>query len=135
MVTSPHHPALNTRTIQLLRVRTRVSRLRFDEGLDLDLTWVVSHLSELEILFGGQITEDFYENGKKLANFDINPSTIQYKFSISYVRIRLYDTFSYTNDPTLDPTVTNITYLHNLTNIVRRFGRHGFRYSNPLAFS
>ena len=96
----------------------KVSRLRFDEGLDLDLTWVVSHLSELEILFAGRLTEDFYENGKKLANFDVNPSTIQYKFSISYVRIRLYDTFSYINDPTLDPTVTNITYLHNLTNTI-----------------
>jgi hypothetical protein len=96
----------------------KTSRLRFDEGLSLDLTWVVSHLSELEIQFGGQLTEDFYENGKKLANFDIEPSTIQYKFSISYVRIRLYDTFSYTNDPTLDPTVTNISYLHNLTNTV-----------------
>ena len=96
----------------------KISRLRFDEGLNLDLTWVVSHLSELEVLFGGELTEDFYENGKKLANFDITPSMIQYKFSISYVRIRLYDSFSYLNDPTLDPTVTNITYLHNLTNTV-----------------
>src|SRR5260370_526421 len=88
----------------------KVAPLRVDEGLSMDLNWVVSHLSELEILFGGELTEDFYENGKKLVNFDVIPSTIQYKFSISYVRIRLYDTFSYINNPTLNPTVTNITY-------------------------
>ena len=94
----------------------KLARLRFDLGLDLDVTWVVSHLSELEIIFDGQLNEDLYGNGTNQTNFEINRSLIQYKFSISYVRIRLYDSFSYTEDPALVPTVTNITNLRETTN-------------------
>jgi hypothetical protein len=95
---------------------SKLSRLRFDEGLDLDVTWVVSHLSELEVIFDGQLNEDFYGNGTNQTNFEINRSLIQYKFPISYFRTRLYDSFSYTEDPSLVPTVTNITTLRELTN-------------------
>ena len=95
---------------------SKLSRLRFDQGLDLDVTWVVSHLSELEVIFDGQLNEDLYGNGTDQTIFDINHSLIQYKFSISYFRIRLYDSFSYTQDPSLVPTVTNITTLRELTN-------------------
>src|SRR5271165_2570167 len=94
----------------------KLSRLRFDQGLDLDVTWVVSHLSELEVIFDGQLNEDLYGNGTNQTNFEINRSLIQYKFSISYFRIRLYDSFSYTQDPGLVPTVTNIPTLRELTN-------------------
>jgi len=95
---------------------SKLSRLRFDEGLDLDVTWVVSHLSELEVIFDGQLNEDLYGNATNQTNFEITRSLIQYKFSISYFRIRLYDSFSYTQDPGLVPTVTNITTLRELTN-------------------
>ncbi len=79
----------------------------------------MTHLNQLKIIFAGQLDEDLYGNGTKIVNFNINPgSLVEYKFSISDFRIRLYDTFSYVNDPTLDATVTNITYLHNLTNTV-----------------
>ena len=95
---------------------SKLSRLRFDEGMDLDVTWVVSHLSELEVIFDGRVNEDLYGNGTDQTNFEITRSLIQYKFSISYFRIRLYDSFSYTQDPSLVPTVTNITTLRELTN-------------------
>ena len=113
----------------------KVSRLRFDEGLDLDVTWVVSHLSELEVLFDGQLTEDFYGNGTKQANFEVTPSLIQYKFSISYFRIRLYDSFSYTNDPTSGSHRHKYYIPAQFDEYDRPQGRLGFRYSNPLAFS
>src|SRR6266550_4187302 len=41
----------------------KLGRLSLFQGLNLDVTWVVSHLSQLEIVFGGQLTEDFYANG------------------------------------------------------------------------
>src|ERR1700730_10915432 len=95
---------------------SKLSRLRVDQGVDLDVTWVVSHLSQLEIIFAGRLNEDLYGNGTNQTNFEIPFSLIQYKFSISDFRIRLYDSFSYTQDPGLVPTVTNITTLRELTN-------------------
>jgi hypothetical protein len=97
---------------------SKLSRFRFDQGLTLDVVWVVSHLSQLEIVFGGRVLEDIYGNGKNEVNFEITPSMIQYKFSIGDIRIRLYDQFSYLEDPTTDPTITNITYLRRFTNTV-----------------
>jgi hypothetical protein len=94
----------------------KISRLRFDQGLDLDVTWVVSHLSQLKVIFDGRLTEDFYGNGTNQSNFEVPSSLIEYRFSISYFRIRLYDSFSYTLDPSLNPTVSNITTLRELTN-------------------
>jgi hypothetical protein len=97
----------------------RLSRLRFDQGLTLDVVWVLSHLNQLEIIFGGLITEDIYGNGRNEANFSITPgSMIQYKFAVSNFRFRLYDQYSYVEDPTTDPTVANITYLRRFTNTV-----------------
>lgn len=97
----------------------KLSRLRFDQGLTLDVVWVVSHLSQLEIVFGGRVIEDIYANGKNEVNFEITPdSMIQYKFSIADVRIRLYDQYSYVEDPATDPTVTNLTYLRRFTNTI-----------------
>ena len=96
----------------------KIARLRLDEGLTLDVTWVVSHLSQLEIIFDGRLTEDFYGNGSNQTNFEVSSSLIDYKFSISDHRIRLYDRFSYTIDPTLNPTVSNITTLRDFSNTV-----------------
>jgi hypothetical protein len=97
----------------------KVGKFSLFEGLNLDLTWVPSHLNQLEIVFGGQLTEDFFSNGRNVVNAGITPgSMIQYKFSLEDYRIRIYDQISYVQDPTLDPTVTNVAYLRRFTNTI-----------------
>jgi hypothetical protein len=97
----------------------KISRVRFDQGLTLDVVWVLSHLNQLEIVFGGLVTEDIYGNGKNQTNFSITPgSKIEYKFAVSNFRFTLFDQYSYVEDPTTDPTVANITYLRRFTNTV-----------------
>jgi hypothetical protein len=97
----------------------KISRVRFYEALDLNTTWVLSRLNELKFNFGGKVSEDFYGNGKSHINVGISPdSLVQLQFAISDFRVRLYDHFSYIQDPTFDPTVTKTTYLNSLTNTV-----------------
>ena len=52
-------------------------------------------------------------------NFAIAPdSMIEFKFAVSDFRVRLYDQFSYTQNPTTDPTATNTANLNSLTNTI-----------------
>jgi hypothetical protein len=97
----------------------KVSRFSFLEGINLNTTWALSHINQLQFNFGGTLREDFFGNGKSFVNFSIAPdSLLQFKFAVSDVQVRLYDHFSYTQDPSTDPTAANTTYLNNLTNVL-----------------
>jgi hypothetical protein len=97
----------------------KLSRFSIEQALDLNTTWVLSHFNQLELRFGGKLSEDFFGNGKQRVAFGIAPdSKVQFQFAISDFRVRVYDQFSYVQDPTSDPTVTNTTYLNRLTNSV-----------------
>ncbi|MBV8376199.1 MAG: hypothetical protein JO279_04275 [Verrucomicrobia bacterium] len=97
----------------------KISDLKFFEALALNTTWVISHLNQLEFTFGGRVNENFYGDGKNQVNFEIAPdSKLEFKFSISDVQVRLYDNFSYTQNPTNDPVATNTANLNSLTNTI-----------------
>lgn len=97
----------------------RISDLSFHQFLNLNTTWTISHLNQLKFDFGGQLIENFYGNGKTRINFAISPdSMIQVQFAISNFRVRLYDQFSYVQNPTTNPIATNTANLNSLTNTV-----------------
>jgi hypothetical protein len=97
----------------------KLSRFSIEQALDLNTTWVLSHFNQLELRFAGKLSEDFFGDGRQRVVFGIAPdSKVQFQFAISDFRVRLYDQFSYVQDPTADPTATNTTYLNRLTNSV-----------------
>jgi hypothetical protein len=105
----------------------KLSRFSLLEGFDLLTRWRLSHINELEVKFGGRLREDFYGNGKNNVNFSIAPdSLVQFKFAVSDVQVRLYDHFSYTQEPTTNPTATNTAYLNSLTNTLGAEVREDF---------
>jgi hypothetical protein len=103
-----------------LSATDKISDLSYFQALSLHTTWVLSHINQLEFTFGGQITEHFYGNGRNQVNFAIDPnSRLEFKFAVGTdVLVRLYDQFSYTQNPTTDPTATNTTNLNSLTNTI-----------------
>ena len=102
-----------------LAATDRISDLSFYQGLSLNTVWVLSHLNQLEFNFGGQLIENFYGDGKTRMNFAVDPNTkLEFKFSIGETRVRLYDYFSYVQNPTTDPTATNTANLNSLTNTI-----------------
>ena len=95
----------------------KISRFSFFEGFNLNTIWALTHFNQLEFNVGGTLREDFYGNGQSNVNFSIAPnSLLQFKFAVSDLQVRLYDHFSYTQDPTTNPVASNTTYLNNLTN-------------------
>jgi opacity protein-like surface antigen len=97
----------------------KISNLSFTLGMGMNTTWVVSHLNQLNFRFGGEMTENLYGNGRRQLTFAIAPnSTIEFKFAISDVQIRLFDNFSYTQNPTTNPNAANTANLNNLTNTI-----------------
>jgi hypothetical protein len=97
----------------------KISNLSFSLGMGLDTTWVISHLNQLTFRFGGELTENFYGNGRNKLTFAIDPnSMIEFKFAISDVQFRIFDQFSYTQNPTTNPTATNTANANNLTNTI-----------------
>jgi hypothetical protein len=102
-----------------LTATNKISDLSFTEGLALNTTWVISHLNQLEFNFGGQVIEHFYGNGRSQLNLAVAPnSKIEFKFDVSDFRFRIYDSFSYSQNPTTDPTATNTANLNSLTNTI-----------------
>ena len=102
-----------------LAATNKISDLSFTQALNLNTTWVISHLNQLQFNFGGQLIENFYGNGRNQVNFAIAPdSMIEFKFAISDLQVRLYDQFSYVQNPTSDPTRTNTANLNSLTNTI-----------------
>jgi hypothetical protein len=97
----------------------KISRVSIFEGFSLNTIWTLSHINQLEFNFGGRLREDFYGNGTSNVNFSIAPdSLLQFKFAIDDVQVRLYDNFSYTQDPTTNPVAANTTYLNSFNNII-----------------
>jgi hypothetical protein len=98
----------------------KISNLSFSLGLGLDTTWVISHLNQLTFNFAGELTENFYGNGQRQLTFAIAPnSMIEFKFAISDVQVRIFDQFSYTQNPTSNPTAAgNTANLNSLTNTI-----------------
>jgi hypothetical protein len=97
----------------------KVSDFSISQSLSLNSTWVLSHLSLLQFDFTGQLIENFYGNGRNLLNFAIPSSTIELKFPLTdRAQVRLYDNFSYVQNPTTDPVATNTANLNSLTNTI-----------------
>jgi opacity protein-like surface antigen len=97
----------------------KISDLSFTLGLGLETTWVISHLNQLQFTFGGELMENFYSNGRSQVTFAVDPtSKIELKFEIGDLLVRLYDDFSYAQNPTTDPTATNTTNLNSFTNTI-----------------
>jgi opacity protein-like surface antigen len=97
----------------------KISDLSFTLGLGLDTTWVISQFNQLQFTFGGEVAENFYGNGRNQLTFAVAPlSQIQFKFQVSDLQVRLYDQFSYTQNPTTSPTATNTANLNNLSNTI-----------------
>jgi hypothetical protein len=97
----------------------KISDLRFYQGLSLNTTWVISHLNQLQFNFGGQVIENFYGNGRNQVTFAIAPnSKIEFKFALSNFLVRVYDQFSYVQNPATNPTATNTANLNSFTNTI-----------------
>jgi hypothetical protein len=96
----------------------KISRLRVAQGLDLNSIWLLSHLSSLRFDFAGQLYEDFYGNGRSILDFAIPGTLLQLEFPVSDVQVRLFDRFSYIQNPTTNPTATNTSNLNSLTNVI-----------------
>jgi opacity protein-like surface antigen len=98
----------------------KISDLSFSLGLGLETTWVISHLNQLQFTIGGQVTENFYGNGRNQLTFALDPnSKIEFKFQVAdFLQFRFYDQFSYDQNPTTDPTATNTANLNSFTNTI-----------------
>ena len=96
----------------------KISRLRVSQGLDLNSTLIFSHLSQLQFNLAGRLYEDFYGNGRTLLDFAIPGALLQFQFPIADVGVRLYDQFSYVQNPTVNPTATNTSNANSLTNVI-----------------
>jgi hypothetical protein len=72
----------------------------------------------LQFNLAGRLYEDFYGNGRTLLDFAIPGALLQFQFPIADVGVRLYDQFSYVQNPTVNPTATNTSNLNSLTNII-----------------
>jgi hypothetical protein len=102
-----------------LSATDKISDLSYIQELNLNTTWVISHLNQLQFTFGGQLIEHFYGNGRNQLAFAIAPnSKLEFKFEVENYKIRLFDQFSYTQNPTQDPTATNTANLNSLTNTI-----------------
>jgi len=102
-----------------LSEHNKISDLSYSQGLTLSTTWTISHLNQLQFAFGGELIEHFYGNGRNQVNLAVDPnSKLQFKFEFSDFKVTLYDDFSYTQNPTTDPTATNTANLNSLTNTI-----------------
>ena len=97
----------------------KISRFSIYEALDLNTTWVISYFNRLEFDFTGKLIEDFYGNGRSLVTASIAPnSEVQFQFAVSDFLVRLFDRFSFIQEPSSNPTATNTANLNSLTNTI-----------------
>jgi hypothetical protein len=96
------------------------SELVFDQSLGLNMNWVISHLNELGFRFGGSISEVVGGvPGQKTFQFAIDPtSKIELRLFIGDFLIRFHNYLGYVQDPTLNPAVSGLSTLNQLTNTV-----------------
>ena len=112
-----------------LTATDKISNLSFSLGGSLNTTWVISHLNQLSLNVGGAVTENLYGNGRNRVTFAIDPnSLLEFRFVLSDpdISVRLYDQFSYTQNPTTDPTATNTANLNSLTNTIGEVAAKNF---------
>jgi len=96
-----------------------ISRLRFAEGLGLNLGWNFSPENGIHFNLGGIVSEDFYGNGKSETSFGLLPSSqVQFQVQIADFRIRAFDAFAFIQDPASDSSSTNTTNLNRFQNTV-----------------
>jgi hypothetical protein len=97
----------------------KISSNQFAEGLDLDLTWMLSPFNRVDLTLGGQVQENFFSNGKNTINLAIFPvSQINLQASVGDVLLRAFEHFAIVQDPVTDPVISGETNLNRLTNTI-----------------
>jgi hypothetical protein len=95
----------------------KIPRTEFFEGINLDMSWIVSHQNRLDLTLGGQLNQDITGGGGNDFNISLIPdSKIQFQFQVADLRFTLYDRFSYTQDPTQDSSASNTSNLNRFDN-------------------
>ena len=95
----------------------KISDFSLTQALSLNSTWVISHLNQLQFNLAGEVTENFYSKGPNQTTFAVSPgSLLQFQFALSNFQVRLYDSISNVQNPTTDPSATNVANLYNFTN-------------------
>jgi hypothetical protein len=94
------------------------SELVFDQSLDLNLNWVISHLNELGFRLGATLTEVVGgAPGEQKFRLAIDPgSNIEFKIFVGDFLIRLHNYLTVIQDPTQNPAVSGQSNLNQLTN-------------------
>jgi hypothetical protein len=97
----------------------RLSDFSITQGLGLNTTWVISHLNQLQFNLAGYVTENFYGNGRNDVTLAIDPgSLVQLQFAVSDFLFKVYNQFSFVQNPTSTGYATNTANLNSLTNTV-----------------
>jgi hypothetical protein len=97
----------------------KLSDFSITQGLGLNTTWVISHLNQLQFNLTGGVTENFYGNGRNDATLAIDPgSLVQFQFAVSDFLFKVYDQFSFVQNPTSTSYAANTANLNSFTNTV-----------------
>lgn len=93
------------------------SRLQLNENLYLDLLWPFTVHNSLDLRLGASLGQILAGRGGDQVSLALAPdSEISWLLGIGDFRIRLYDRFALIQDPTTDPTVTNVFDLNRFRN-------------------
>lgn len=93
------------------------SRLQLNENLNLDLLWPFTIHNSLHLRLGASFGQVLAGTGGNQFSLALTPdSELSWALGIGDFRIRLYDSFAVIQDPTTDPTVTNVFDLNRFRN-------------------
>jgi hypothetical protein len=94
------------------------SEVVFDQSLGLNLNWIISHLNELGLKFGGTLNEVVGgAPGQQKFYYSIDPETnINFKIFIGDFLIRIHNFLGVVQDTALNPAVSGLSNLNQLTN-------------------
>lgn len=93
------------------------SLLRLSENLDMSLFWPVTASNQVYLTLGASYTENLVGNAGDRFTLTLAPdSKITWAIGIGDFRIRLFDAFAVTQDPTSDPSITNVVNLNRFRN-------------------
>jgi len=94
-------------------------RLQLNETLNLDLLWPFTIHNSLHLRLGASFGQVLAGSGGNRFSLAVAPdSQISWLVGIGDFRIRLYDRFALIQDPTTDPTATNVFDLNRFRNDV-----------------
>ncbi|HYY29370.1 MAG TPA: hypothetical protein VE860_15580 [Chthoniobacterales bacterium] len=97
----------------------KISDFSITEGLGLNTTWVISHLNQLQFNLTGDVTQNFYGNGRNDVTLTIDPgSLVQFQFAVSDFLFKVYNQFSLVQNPTSTGYAANTANLNSLTDTV-----------------